>query len=504
MFVVNNKNFIILIRFYIVVIFLLPILSVANVPDTISVAAYNLLNYPGSTGLSREPSFKIIIDSLHPDILVVEEVNNFTGAKRFLDSVMLKSNSDYGLGTVINNVVAPGEAENAIYYKKSKFTFLSNTPIYTNLRDINEFKLIHKASLIPFSVFGVHLKAGNAVADITERSTEVDSLRKITNLKPFGDNFIVCGDFNIYSNTETDYVKLLKDNVIDDGEFFDPITMTGIWNNPTYAKYHTQSTRVIADADGGATSGLDDRFDLVLFSDGVNTPGDMDYVSGSAIAYGNDGNHFNDSIDAGTNSMVSNSVAYALHHASDHLPVLSKFRFFNTLLPVELLNFSGKNENNINLLNWSTASELNNNGFEIQRSDDAIHWTKIGFINSNNTRSTTHEYNFIDSNIFADKEYYYRLKQIDLEYTFSYSNTILIKTPNPTELSIFPNPSSTSITISTNNILNSTLRLYDIAGRLVLSSTIINDNTILDLSFLDKGTYFLFVSGYTTVKVFKN
>ena len=490
-------------RFYTLIVILLPLVSVAYTPDTIKLATYNILNYPGSTGTSRDPYFKTIIDSLQPDILVVEEVSNTTGALRFLDSVMLKSNADYGMGTVINNVVAPSEAENAIYYRKSKFTFISNTPIITTLRDINEFKLIHKASLIPFSVFGVHLKAGNTAADITRRASEVDSLRKVTDAKNKGENFIVCGDFNTYNNTESDYTKLLFDNIINDGELFDPINLTGTWNNPAYARYHTQATRVLAEPDGGSTSGIDDRFDLILYSDGVKNIGEMDYVSGSETPYGNDGNHFNDSVNAGVNNAVSNLVAFALHHASDHLPVSAKFRFYNTVLPVELVAFNGKNEGDNNNLFWSTASEFNNLGFEIQRSEDAGNWNNIGFLESNLLQHQFNHYEFTDSLIAVNATYYYRLKQIDFDGTFSYSNIIQIRTVQTVGFYIYPNPAANSLTIFSDNTSNSTFNLYDVTGRLIFGQIITSNETKLDVSWLDNGVYFIVCNNTSAIKFLK-
>lgn len=489
---------------YAIIIVLIPFLVVANTPDTINITSYNILNYPGSTGTARDPLFKTIIDSLQPDILVVEEVNNFTGAKRLLDSVMLKSNADYALGTVINNTIAPGEAENAIFYKKSKFTFVSNTPIYTTLRDINEFKLVHKASAIPFSVFGVHLKAGSAASDIAQRTAEVDSLRKVTNAKSFGSNFVVCGDFNTYNNTETDYVRILTDNVINDGELYDPINITGTWNNPIYARYHTQATRVFAEADGGSTSGLDDRFDLILYSDAVRNTGDMDYIAGSEIPYGNDGNHFNDSIDAGVNTSVASNVAYALHHASDHLPVTAKFRFFNQLLPVELISFNGEKVNNVNELTWQTSNEINNAGFEIERSTDAVSWQNIAYVsNIGFNKSQVSSYSYNDSFINNNISYYYRLKQIDIDNHFNYSAIVFIHAAQKTEISIYPNPTKNIFTIYSSNNLDANAEIYDISGRILFNTKLNSNQNIIDISQLDAGVYILIIPYSTPIKLIK-
>jgi len=79
--------------------------------------------------------------------------------------------------------------------------------------------------------------------------------------------------------------------------------LTGTFNQAPYAPYHTQSTRVRAFG-GGATSGLDDRFDFLLYSTAVKNGGKVSYVANSMTPYGNDGNHYNDSINKQPNTAV--------------------------------------------------------------------------------------------------------------------------------------------------------------------------------------------------------
>ncbi|MBP6335575.1 MAG: hypothetical protein KA444_08900, partial [Bacteroidia bacterium] len=138
---------------------------------------------------------------------------------------------------------------------------------------------------------------------------------------------IVCGDFNLYGSTEPAYQKLLLDTGGNEGHFIDPITMTGTWNDPLYSIRHTQSPRVRALGDGGSTGGMDDRFDLVLYSQAISLNGGMKYINNSQIAYGNDGTLYNDSINHPSNTAVSPTIANALHNAADHIPVLSSFTF---------------------------------------------------------------------------------------------------------------------------------------------------------------------------------
>ncbi|MBS1518126.1 MAG: T9SS type A sorting domain-containing protein [Bacteroidetes bacterium] len=103
--------------------------------------------------------------------------------------------------------------------------------------------------------------------------------------------------------------------------------LSGTWNQASYSQYHTQSTRTRALSDGGSTGGLDDRFDMMLNSTAMTMEGKIKYIPGSLVPFGNDGNHFNDSINMRPNTAVPDSIADALYYASDHLPVYAKYKF---------------------------------------------------------------------------------------------------------------------------------------------------------------------------------
>jgi endonuclease/exonuclease/phosphatase family metal-dependent hydrolase len=288
----------------------------------VRIMTYNLLNYPGPDTNVRNPYFRTVINATDPDILVVCEINTQAGVNAFLTNVMNYSSAVYSAGSYINGY----GSDNAIYYKTSKFNFISNTAIATNLRDINEFRISDKIYSDTLRIYAVHLKAN--LSDSALRSAEVDSLRKRTNLLPQGTDFIVLGDFNIYSANESAYKKLTRSNPADDGNVVDPLSMTGVWNNISYSLFHTQSTRTRSFGDG-STGGLDDRFDMILNSNAVKNSGGIRFIPGSYTAYGNDGNHYNDSINKTPNNAVGQTIANALHYASDHLPVYATYEFGN-------------------------------------------------------------------------------------------------------------------------------------------------------------------------------
>lgn len=306
---------------------------VAFSQSEVTLMSYNILNYPGTDTTTRNPYFRTIFDSVEPDIIVVQEIQSQDGVNGFLNNVLNAASSGFAAGTFINGP----DTDNAIFYKSNLFEFISNIPVKTALRDISQFTLVYKPTNDTLIIYSVHLKASTGSANENLRAAEVDSLRKITNALHSGAYFILLGDFNIYHSFEPAYQKLVSTNL--PGYVIDPEPLVGTWNNPIYAEYHTQSPRVRAFG-GGATGGMDDRFDMVLFSQNVWNNGGITYVQGSTIPYGNDGLHFNDSINRPPNNAVGQIIADALHYASDHIPVLVTLRFdpATIQIPVSLMD----------------------------------------------------------------------------------------------------------------------------------------------------------------------
>lgn len=301
--------------------------EIVNAQDTVKVMSYNLLNYPELSALSadtstRNPEYRRIIQAANPDILVVQESNSQAGFTGFLNNVMNANGVVYGAASYVNS----NDTEQGLFYRLSKFQFISNTAIPTSLRNINEFRLVHIQSGDTLRVYGVHLKASTGSANEQQRASEVDSLRKRTNSLPPGTNFLVCGDMNLYGSFEPAYQKLLQIQSGNEGHFYDALNLSGTWNSSSFAIHHTQSPRVRS-FNGGAIGGMDDRFDLILYSKAVRDAGGVTVVPGSLKAFGNDGLHYNDSINRMPNNAVSQAVANALHNASDHIPILLSITF---------------------------------------------------------------------------------------------------------------------------------------------------------------------------------
>lgn len=429
---------------------------------TAKIMTYNVLNYPGSTAAQRNPYFITIMNAVQPDIVVIGEMASSSAVSNFLNNVMKPVFSDYAMGTFIDGP----DTDHGIIYRSSKFNFISTTPISTALRNIDQYKLNSISTLDTLLIYAVHLKASNDTTDRVKRSAEVDSLRKVTDKLHPGANFIVLGDFNIYKSTEVAYQKLL--NSTKSGYFLDWLkdSLTVTWNNSANAKYHTQSPR-LRSFDGGITGGLDDRFDMILMSQTVWDIGGIRFIPGSMVAYGNDGNHYNDSINSPPNTAVGQTIADAIHYASDHIPVFASFSF-DTPLPVELVSFSGvRTSAGIKLL-WKTATEINNYGFDIERSSNSSEWITVGFIEGHNNSNSPRYYEYIDKTKEAGK-LYYRLKQIDNDGTTEYSNTIEIRESIPSGFNLdqnYPNPFNpeTRISYTLPESGHVALRVFDMIG----------------------------------------
>lgn len=287
------------------------------------LVSYNSLRYSTTNVDARHPYFRTVMNGMEPDILVLQEISGQAAVTQFLDSVMNIDSLTYSMAPFTDG----NDLDCALYYKTNKFTLAGTANYPTILRDIFHYKLRPKNLSDTLHVFGVHLKASTGTVNQNRRKAEVDTLRKITDALPTGSNFIVCGDFNIYSANEPAYTTLLQVNSGKNGEFNDPLNLTGTWNNASYASHHTQSPRDVA-FNGGATGGMDDRFDLILFSDALNTAGGITYKSNSINAYGNDGNRYNAAINGSpTNTAVGQTIADALYYASDHIPVVATFEY---------------------------------------------------------------------------------------------------------------------------------------------------------------------------------
>jgi len=149
---------------------------------------------------------------------------------------------------------------------------------------------------------------------------------------------------------------------------------------------------------------------------------------------------------------------------------------YEGIIPVELTLFKATLSNDNVELSWITATETNNQGFEVQRNNEG-EFESIGFVEGHGTTTECQAYSFTDKDVTSGK-YKYRLKQIDYDGKFEYSNVVEVEVSSPSEYSIaqnYPNPfnPSTKIKYSVPQSSNVVLKIYDVLGKEV--ATLVNE-----------------------------
>ncbi|MFT3681743.1 MAG: SdrD B-like domain-containing protein [Ferruginibacter sp.] len=161
--------------------------------------------------------------------------------------------------------------------------------------------------------------------------------------------------------------------------------------------------------------------------------------------------------------------------------------------PVMLLSFTGRLQNDRTaLLNWQTTAEYNNDYFEIERSQDGIHFIVIDSVDGNGTSSLPHSYSWLDLHPLSDVNYY-RLKQVDFDGHYKNSPVVRIEVNNNRSFTAFYNDYSKNITIHFNTLQSNTvLKLFAANGQLIKAAVAKNINYYtMELPALAAGIYLL-------------
>jgi hypothetical protein len=171
------------------------------------------------------------------------------------------------------------------------------------------------------------------------------------------------------------------------------------------------------------------------------------------------------------------------------------------VLPVTLVNFRGEQKASLNRLLWTTSTETNNKGFELERSADGRTFSSIGFIATkaeNGNSASAINYSFDDVKPIAGNNYY-RLKQVDKDGKFSYSNTVLLsrKVTEITLSRVYPNPARTELNlqITAPSAGQVTILVTDLSGKVVIQQAATlragDNQQQLNVQHLAQGTYII-------------
>jgi len=165
-------------------------------------------------------------------------------------------------------------------------------------------------------------------------------------------------------------------------------------------------------------------------------------------------------------------------------------------LAVDLVNFNAYGVDDRVVLEWGTLTELNNIGFDIERSANGSDWEKIGFVKGNGSTYEKSDYSWIDKNPIAPQSYY-RLKQIDNNGKFEYSSFLSVKTlqtRSKLDLMAFPNPTSDFLSYDFPNLLfeEHEVSVWTLEGKLILRKQVQDQGVkVVNLQSLETGSYLL-------------
>jgi endoglucanase Acf2 len=164
---------------------------------------------------------------------------------------------------------------------------------------------------------------------------------------------------------------------------------------------------------------------------------------------------------------------------------LQVFQWCPVSLPVTLISFKGEKKETTSLLTWETASEINVHSFEMERSDDGIHFVKIGTVIAKGGLNKTLGYSFTDMNPMYGTNYY-RLKIMDIDGKYSYSVIVQVNFGDTNEVYLFPNPADDVLYISVSGAENYTVSIYDNIGQEVVME---KGQKKINISTLANGIY---------------
>lgn len=176
----------------------------------------------------------------------------------------------------------------------------------------------------------------------------------------------------------------------------------------------------------------------------------------------------------------------------------------NITLPLQLIYFTGTLKNNATWLNWETENEKNVSSFVVERGIDGRNFSSIGTVAAIGNTTSKSQYAYTDYDVTKQSSpvVYYRLRMIDIDGSFTYSQVVAISLADITgRVYVFPNPASQKVTVSINAPVNGKViwKLTDNTGRIVLQNTDLlrqgNNNLQIDVNRLQSGLYYLTVAG---------
>ena len=234
-----------------------------------------------------------------------------------------------------------------------------------------------------------------------------------------------------------------------------------------------------------ANLGASDPNDLVLM---VDTDGNFGDASIYGVAEGL-------SISISSNTVTIGGISNAVIPTNSSRYLTIGTTSSSNPLPIELISFDGEMIGSHVKLNWSVATEINNDFFTVEKSTDAAEWTIVGIVKGAGNSNVETNYFLADKNPFRGVSYY-RLKQTDYDGKYEYFNPIVINNLMETKATIYPNPSDRYVNISSPDEDTVIIKLYSISGLLLYSDVLDSFAKNIDTSELKNGVYILMLNDH--------
>lgn len=196
------------------------------------------------------------------------------------------------------------------------------------------------------------------------------------------------------------------------------------------------------------------------------------------------------------------NLRFNFNHAGGSGIVSCDYSAAGLVLPIELVYFTSELREQTVYLHWQTASEINNEGFFIEHSQDGKEWTALDFIKGNGDSKELNAYDFTDENPVKGITNYYRLRQLDYdgkEEVYRVTSQFIVGEGDG-QINVFPNPVSKgemNVEFHFEDSNETIVRLVDALGRTVLTKEIFvtdkGQRDVLNLSEVSKGNYYLIV-----------